>query len=54
MAAPGLSEVDRQRVFANGVAELIYNAGLTVLISAPALLVGYWLLRPPGSKAPPA
>ena|ERR1041384_6284899 len=51
-SAPGLSQADRQRMLSNGVAEFVYNALLTVLVAAPALLVGHWILRKQPPKTP--
>jgi hypothetical protein len=51
-SAPGLSEADRMRMTSNALAEATYNAMLTVLFAAPALLAGHWILRKGVSKDP--
>lgn len=45
MSGPGLSQSDRQRVFSNMIAEIIYNLVITGIAAAPALAVSWWVLR---------
>lgn len=45
MAVVGLSAAERQRIWSNGIAELLYGAGLTAIIAVPALLTAHFALR---------
>jgi hypothetical protein len=40
VAAPGLSEADRARMWTNGIAEALYNMGIALIVALPTLLVG--------------
>lgn len=55
-SAPGLSEADRMRMTSNGLAEASYNLLLTLLLAAPAIASGHWVLRksPPKDASRPA
>lgn len=44
-SAPGLSQADRQRMISSAVPEAADNAILTILVAAPALMVGHWIFR---------